>query len=86
MIEAKVIKSHAGDFILLQVGEGWYIGVLFPNFNPNSHFDISKKITLNENDILEKENFEYLMNLAADIRKSWGKYSDREVKNIKVTK
>lgn len=86
MIEARIIKFRGGDFILMQSGEDFYIGVLFPNFYPNSHFDISKKFILNESDILEKENFEYLMNLAADIRKDWKKYSHREVKDIKVIK
>lgn len=86
MIEAKVVKSRQDDFNLLRSGSEWFIGVLIPNFYPNSHFDVSKIFTLDENDLLHKDDFDYLIRLAGSVGKDWAKFSDREVKNIKVVK
>lgn len=86
MIEAKVVESRQGDFNLLRSGSEWFIGVLIPNFYPNSHFDVSKIFILDENDLLHKDDFDYLIRLAESVRKDWAKFSDREVKNIKVVK
>jgi len=86
MIEAKVVKSRQGDFNLLRSDSEWFIGVLIPNFYPNSHFDVSKIFILDENDLLNKNDFDYLIRLAESIRKDWTKFSDREVKNVKAVK
>lgn len=84
MINAKKIYSNAGDFILLESDEVFYIDVLIPNFYPNSHFDVSKTFTLTNED--KKEDIDYLKSLAEDIRKDWKRYSSREVKDIKIIK
>ncbi|MGC0869011.1 hypothetical protein RM155_11765 [Pantoea agglomerans] len=86
MIEAKVVKSRQGDFNLLRSGSEWFIGVLIPNFYPNSHFDISKIFILDENDLLHEGDLDYLIRLAESIRNDWTRFSDREVNNIKVVK
>lgn len=86
MIEAKVVKSRQGDFNLLCSGNEWFIGVLIPNFYPNTHFDVSKIFILDENDILHKDDFDYLIRLAESVRKDWVSFSDREVENIKVVR
>ncbi|NUU67679.1 hypothetical protein HQN64_16395 [Enterobacteriaceae bacterium BIT-l23] len=86
MIEAKVIVSHRGSFVLMQSEDKWYIGVLIPNFYPNSHFDVSKDFVLNSNDVQHKDDIDYLIQLAEEIRKDWTKFSYREVKDIKIVK
>ena len=86
IIEAKIVKSRQGDFNLLRSDSKWFIGVLIPNFYPNSHFDISKVFVLDENDLLHRDDFDYLISLAGTIRKDWTNFCDREVKDIKVVK
>lgn len=70
----------------MQSEDKWYIGVLIPNFYPNSHFDVSKDFVLNSNDVQHKDDIDYLIQLAEEIRKDWTKFSYREVKDIKIVK
>lgn len=86
MIEANIVKRRAGDFILMQSDQNWYIGVLIPNFYANSHFDVSKNFILIEHDIESKDDFDYLIKLAETIRKNVAEFSNREVGFIKLIK
>lgn len=84
MIEAKIIYSQRGDFVLMKSGNKFIISVLIPNFHPNSHFDVSKHFFLTDKEIKHKDDVDYLNKLAELIRKNWTLFSDREVDNIKI--
>ncbi|SEL30586.1 hypothetical protein SAMN04487787_10921 [Kosakonia sacchari] len=86
MIEAKVIYSQRGDFVLMKFDKGWIISVLIPNFYPNSHFDVSKYFLLTDDEVTHKEDIEYLKKLAENIRKDWGSFSNREVSDVKIVR
>lgn len=42
MASGALIFIRKGDFYIIQSEDEYYINVLFPNFYPNSHFDVSK--------------------------------------------
>ncbi|MBS1205389.1 MAG: hypothetical protein H6R25_2288 [Proteobacteria bacterium] len=84
MIEAKIIYSQRGDFVLMESGDKFIISVLIPNFYPNSHFDVSKHFFLTDEEIKHKDDVDYLKKLSELIRKNWTLFSDREIDNVKI--
>ncbi|SEL30754.1 hypothetical protein SAMN04487787_10928 [Kosakonia sacchari] len=62
MIEAKIIYSQRGDFVLMRSAKGWIISVLITGFYPNSHFDVSKHFFLTDEEIKHKDDVDYLKN------------------------
>ncbi|KAA8998183.1 hypothetical protein FJU30_17370 [Affinibrenneria salicis] len=84
-IEAKIIYSRRGNLLLLKSDSFYMISVLFPNYYPNTHFDISKKYKLNEHDVKNKDNISYIEALADAIRKSPDEFANREIKNVNIT-
>ena len=85
MLKATVVYARQGDFIILNsVGE-WFIGVLIPNFNSNSHFDISRYYTPIGQDLNHiREPYDYFRQLADDIRRNPNAFSHREVHNFDI--
>ncbi|MDD7997653.1 hypothetical protein FEI17_11635 [Kosakonia radicincitans] len=86
MIEAKIIYSQRGNFVLMRSAKGWIISVLISSFYPNSHFDVSKDFLLTDDEVTHKEDVEYLKKLAENIRKDWGSFSNREVSDVKIVR
>ncbi|VVT51505.1 hypothetical protein UYSO10_3671 [Kosakonia radicincitans] len=86
MIEAKIIYSQRGNFVLMRSAKGWIISVLIPGFYPNSHFDVSKDFLLTDDEVTHKEDVEYLKKLAENIRKDWCSFSNREVSDVKIVR
>ncbi|MCG8711010.1 hypothetical protein JHU04_004348 [Brenneria sp. 4F2] len=86
MIEAKIVYSQKGDFLLMRSSDDWFISVLIPNFYPNSHLDVSKEFRLTKDALKYKDDIEYMKTLAENIRKDWKAFSDKEVIDITIVK
>lgn len=86
MASGTLIFLRKGDFYIIQSGDKYYINVLFPNFYPNTHFDVSKNFLVDIGGVIEQRDFDKLNLLAEDIRKNYQNYKDKEVKNVEIVK
>ncbi|HEJ9094209.1 TPA: hypothetical protein ACOQZT_002068 [Serratia odorifera] len=86
MDNAILMYTSKGDYAIIKVNNTYVINVLFPNFYPNSHFDVSKSFLLDISRLVENKEFTKTKELAESIRKDYEKYKAYEIRPVITTK
>lgn len=79
MNERVLIYVSSGNFAIIQKGRKYIMNVLFPNFYPNSHLDVSKDFDLDISSFVKNSDFDKLAKLADTIRKNYDKFKIYEI-------